>query len=366
MKIEDQLKQSGLDDIYEKVMKGERLSIEDGVRLYETPDLLSVGCLADIVRERKNGNFAYFNRNQHINYTNICNKGCRFCAFQRLPNAPDAYWLSLEEVEEKLEKFLYIPITEVHMVAGINPRIPYSYYLDLLRTVKRARPEVHIKAFTMIEVEEIVRVSGKSPEEVFSDLRDAGLGSFPGGGAEVFSERVHVELFRRKLDSDRWLDLAKIAHELGFRSNATMLYGHVETDAERVEHLVKLREAQDETGGFQTFIPLAFHPENTELDHIPPTTGMMDLRTIAVSRLMLDNFPHIKAFWIMITPRIAQIALSFGADDIDGTVLEEHITHDAGATTPQGLTQKEMIRLIREAGRTPVERDTLYNVVGLN
>jgi len=366
LSIEDQIKASGLDSIYEKVMKGERLSFDDGVRLFETPDLLSVGRLANIIRERKNGDFAYYNRNQHINYTNICNKGCRFCAFQRLPNAADAYWLSLEDVEEKLRKFRDIPITEVHMVAGINPKIPYSYYLDLLRTVKSVRPEVHIKAFTMIEVEEIVRVSGKSSEETLLELREAGLGSFPGGGAEVFSERVHKELFRRKLDSQRWLELAKAAHALGFRSNATMLYGHVESDAERVEHLIKLRETQDQSGGFQTFIPLAFHPENTELDHLPSTTGMMDLRTVAVARLMLDNFPHIKAFWIMVSPRVAQIALSFGADDIDGTVLEEHITHDAGATTPQGLTQKEMIRLIREAGRIPVERDTLYNVVSMN
>ncbi len=361
--LENSIAQSGLSSIYDKVSAGERLSFEDGLKLYETPDLLSVGALANIVRERKNGNRAYFNRNQHINYTNICNKGCNFCAFQRLPGEEGAYVYSPEEIREKMKATLDYFISEVHMVAGINPRLPYSYYLDILRAVKSVRPNIHIKAFTMVELAQIVKLSKKSVEETLEELKSAGLGSLPGGGAEILTDRVHKQIYKLKLSPQQWLDMQRAVHKAGLRSNATMLYGHIETNAERVEHLIKLRELQDETGGFQTFIPLAFHPDNTEMADLPGTTGMLDLRNLAVPRLMLDNFPHIKAFWIMISPKIAQVSLSFGADDMDGTVIEEKITHEAGATTPLGLTRDEIIYLIREAGREAVERDTMYNPI---
>jgi aminodeoxyfutalosine synthase len=249
------------------------------------------------------------------------------------------------------------------MVAGINPRLPYDYYLDILRAVKEVRPTVTVKAYTMIELAEIARVARKPREEVLRELKEAGLDSLPGGGAEILSDRVHAEIFRLKLTPDEWLDWARAAHRAGLRSNCTMLYGHIETVEERIQHLLRLRELQDETGGFLTFIPLAFHPENTELEHLPPTTGLLDLRQIAVARLMLDNFDHVKSFWIMITPQISQLSLWYGADDIDGTIVREEITHAAGARTPQALTRGELEAMIREAGREPVERDALYRVI---
>ncbi|MFH0794689.1 MAG: aminofutalosine synthase MqnE [bacterium] len=360
---EKQLHRSNLLDIHEKVVNGERLTFDDGVRLYKTRDLPSVAHLANIIRERKNADYAYYNINQHINYTNICNKFCKFCAFDRIPADPDSYALSPAQIAERVCRFKHMPLTEIHMVAGVNSRLPYSYYLEILRAVKSERPDVHIKAFTMIELDQIQRVARKPIEEVLAELKTAGLGSCPGGGAEILTDRVHKELFHLKLNARQWLDMQRNVHRAGLRSNATMLYGHIETDEERVEHLIRLRELQDETGGFQTFIPLAFHPDNTEMPDLPNTTGYKDLVNIAVARLMLDNFPHIKAFWIMISPRVAQVSLHYGADDVDGTVLEEHITHDAGATTPQGLTEEQLIQLIRETGRIPVQRDTLYNIV---
>jgi aminodeoxyfutalosine synthase len=361
--MESQLSRAGLESIYEKVIAGQRLSFEDGVKLYETRDLLSVGALANIVRERKNGNVAYFNRNLHINYTNICNKLCLFCAFDRLPGQEGGYTMYEKDIEERFAQWQGVDISEVHMVAGINPKLPFSYYTDLLRTVKRIRPDIHIKAFTMIELAQMVKLSGLGVEGTIQALKEAGLDSCPGGGCEVLSDRVHKELFHLKLGPKQWLEMQRAVHKAGLRSNATMLYGHIETMEERVNHFIQLRELQDETGGFQTFIPLAFHPDNTEMAHLPPTTGFDDLKNIAVARLMLDNFPHIKAFWIMISPKLAQVSLSFGCDDMDGTVLEEKITHEAGAITPQGLSLDELVRLIKEAGREPVERDTLYNVL---
>ncbi len=361
--LEKTLDRAGFRQIGEKVFCGERLTFEDGVALYRSRDLNALGGLANYVREKKHGNAAYFNTNQHINYTNICNKLCKFCAFQRLPKQEGAYSMSPEQAASRIRDFLDQPITEVHMVAGIDPKLPYSYYLDLLRAVKQARPSIHIKAFTMVEIEEIQRQARKPLDEVFADLKVAGLGSLPGGGAEIFAERVHQELFPLKIGGDRWLEIAKTAHRNGLRSNCTMLYGHIETIEERVDHLVRLREAQDETGGFQTFIPLSFHPDNTEMAEIPRPTGFDDLQNLAVGRLMLDNIPHIKAYWIMLGIPVAQIGLSFGADDIDGTVVEEKIYHDAGAKTPQGLTRSDLLKLIRAAGRVPIERDTLYQVV---
>lgn len=361
--VETQIRNAGLSDIHEKVMAGERLGFDEGVRLYESRDLLAVGALANIVRERKNGNVAYFNRNLHINYTNICNKMCLFCAFDRLPGEEGGYTMYESEIEGRFKQWEGVKISEVHMVAGINPKLPFSYYTDLLRTVKRIRPDIHIKAFTMVEIVQMVKLSKLGTEGTILALKEAGLDSCPGGGCEVLSDRVHKELFRLKIGPQQWIDTQRAVHKCGLRSNATMLYGHIETIQERVEHFMKLRELQDETRGFQTFIPLAFHPDNTEMSEIPPTTGFDDLKNIAVARLMLDNFQHIKAFWIMISPKLAQVSLSFGADDMDGTVLEEKITHEAGALTPQGLTLDELVRLIREAGRIPIERDTLYNVL---
>lgn len=363
MALEELIRRSELADIYEKVVAGRRLSFEDGVRLFASSDLNLIGLMANIVRERVNGQLAYYVRNQHINYTNICNKFCKFCAFYALPGDSRAYTMSVADIRRKVREQIHEPITEIHMVAGINPRLPYQYYLDILRAIKDERPEVHIKAFTMIELAQIAKVAKKPLDETLLELKEAGLDSLPGGGAEVFSERVHKELYPLKIGPDEWLEIARTAHRLGLKSNATMLYGHIETSEEKVDHLIRLRALQDETGGFLAFIPLAFHPENTELADIPPTTGCMDLKHIAISRLMLDNIPHIKAYWIMVTPEVSQVSLWYGADDIDGTVVEEKIYHDAGAQTPQHLPRRELVRMIREAGRIPVERDNLYNVI---
>lgn len=358
---------SELGDIYRKVSAGTRLTLEDGVRLYESPHLAYVGYMANLVRERMHGYTAYYVRNQHINYTNICQKDCSFCSFYAKKGGPEAYLLSPEDIADKVRRYAALPVTEIHMVGGIHPKLPYSYYLDVLAAIKAVRPDVHIKAWTMVELAQIHKVSPfDSLDETLMDLRRAGLDSCPGGGAEVLSERVHQELFGKKIDSSEWLDIARVAHRCGLRTNATMLYGHIETYSERVEHMVRLRDLQDETGGFLTFIPLAMDPKNTELDEIRRESGIDDLRNIAVARLMLDNFPHIKAFWIMITAPVAQTSLWYGADDMDGTVLEYEITHvgvDAKDHS-QGLSQDQLVALIEQAGREPVERDTLYNPVG--
>ena len=349
--------------IYDKVMAGERLSYEDGVRLYRTHDLSAVGYLANIARESRHGDKAYYVRNQHINYTNICNKFCKFCSFYAKKGGPVPYEMSLEEVRRRLEMHRDVPLTEIHIVGGINPRLPYKYYLDLLKLVKDVRPGVHIKAFTMVEIVEIQRQAGKPLEEVLQELMDAGLDSLPGGGIEILSERVHQELFDRKLDGVGWMDIARVVAKVGLTQYATMLYGHIETLEERAEHLTLLRELQDETHHFVTMTPLSFHPENTELENIPHPTGEDDLRNIALSRLMLDNFEHIKSFWIMNSPQVSQASLWYGADDMDGTVHEYEITYKDGehGNKDQKLTRKQMVKLIEEAGRIPIERDSLYN-----
>ncbi len=352
-----------LGPIAEKVLARERLTHDDGVALYRSPHLHAVGALANHVRERFHGDLAYFNVNQHINYTNLCNKLCRFCAFQRLPGQAGAYQLTPEQAADKIRAQLHEPVTEVHMVAGVWPKIPYSYYLDLLRAVKAARPEIHIKAFTMVELDQIAKSAKKPLEVVLEELKAAGLGSVPGGGAEIFSERIRSETYHLKISGTEWLEVARKVHRAGLRSNCTMLHGHIETPAERVDHLDRLRRLQDETGGFQTYIPLSFHPENSEMADVPGPTAVDELREIALGRLMLDNIPHIKAYWILMDIPIAQLALSYGADDVDGTVVEEHIYHDAGATTPEVVKRRELVQWIRDAGRIPVERDTLYNVV---
>ncbi|MEM9379589.1 MAG: aminofutalosine synthase MqnE [Planctomycetota bacterium] len=360
--IQSQCDAAGIGDLAGKVFRGERLSREDGVRLYGA-DLHAVGALANWVRERKHGDLTYFNVNQHVNYTNVCNKLCRFCAFQRLPGQDGAYVMKPDEVADKIRAQLAEPVTEVHMVAGIYPKLPYEYYLDILRAAKEARPDIHVKAFTMIELMQIARRAKRPLAEVLPELVEAGLGSCPGGGAEVFSDRVRDEGYDKKNTGDEWIDTARTVHEAGLRSNCTMLHGHIETIEERVDHLDRLRLLQDETGGFQTYIPLSFHPDNTEWSHLPGPTALDELREIAVGRLLLDNIDHIKAYWIMLSIPVAQMALSYGADDVDGTVVEEKIYHEAGATTPQQVMRAELVQWIRDAGRIPVERDTLYSVV---
>ena len=349
--------------IGEKVMAGQRLDADEALALYQTPDILAVGWLANQVRERMWGNIAYFNVNRHLNPTNVCVAACRLCAFGKKKDAPGAYTMALEEVWKSAASGYSEAITEFHIVGGLHAELPFQYFLDMIRGLKQRFQNVHIKAFTMVEVAFFAKLYKMSIRDVLVKLKDAGVDSLPGGGAEIFSERVRSIICDHKIDGSEWLDTARLAHQVGLKSNATMLYGHIENDEDRVDHLLKLRALQDETHGFQTFIALAFHPENTPLAHLPVTTGMSDLKQIAVARLVLDNFPHIKAYWQMLTPKIAQIALRFGADDIDGTVVEEKIYHDAGATTPQGMTRQELIRLIKEAGREPVERDTLYRPV---
>lgn len=359
------IESAGLGDLFEKVMLGQRLTAEDGLRLYTNPNLNAIGSLANIVRERNNGNKTYYVRNQHINYTNVCNKGCKFCSFYAQKGGPDPYTMSIEDVKSRLRNHLDIPIKEVHMVAGINPKLPYQYYLDLLRAVKEVRPGVHIKAFTCVEIAEIHRQANKPLDEVFAELKEAGLDSLPGGGIEILSDRVHMELFQRKLDGDQWIEISKAAAAAGLPQYATMLYGHIETLPERVEHLVRMRELQDETRHFVTFTPLSFHPEGTQLADLPHPTGDGDLRSIAVSRLMLDNFEHVKTFWIMNTPQVSQAAQWYGADDLDGTIHEYEITYqdNAQGDKSQVLTRLQLIGLIEEAGREPVERDSFYNEV---
>jgi aminodeoxyfutalosine synthase len=352
-----------LEPIAAKVLAGERLDFNDGLALYGSSDVLAVGWLANHVRERMHGDVTYFNVNRHINPTNVCVAACKLCAFGRKKGDPAGYTMALEEAWETAASGYSEAVTEFHIVGGLHPDLPLEYFLDLVRGLKQRFPKVHIKAFTMVEVAYLARRAKLSIEETLVKFREAGVDSMPGGGAEIFASRVRSIICDHKIDGEEWLTTARLAHQLGFKSNATMLYGHIENDEDRVDHLLKLRALQDETGGFQTFIPLAFHPENTPLDHLPVTSGLTDIRQIAVSRLLLDNFPHIKAYWQMLTPKIAQIALRFGADDLDGTVIEEKIYHDAGATTPQGMTRKELCRLITEAGRVPVERDTLYKAV---
>jgi aminodeoxyfutalosine synthase len=325
--------------------------------------LLAVGWLANHVREKKHGNVTYYNVNRHINPTNICVAHCKLCAFGRDPEAPGAYNFALEEIYARAEQGMREGALEFHIVGGLHPDLPFQYFLDLVSGLKQRFPQVHLKAFTMVEVAYLAKRAKLSIAETLQQLKSAGVDSLPGGGAEIFADRVRHIICDHKIDGGQWLETARLAHNIGLKSNATMLYGHVENDEDRVDHLLKLRTLQDETGGFQTFIPLAFHPDNTALEHLPKTTGMLDIKQIAVSRVVLDNFSHIKAYWQMLTPKIAQIALRFGADDLDGTVIEEKIYHDAGATTPQGMRRQELIRLIREAGREPIERDTLYRPV---
>ncbi|QTA78599.1 F0 synthase, subunit 2 [Desulfonema limicola] len=352
-----------LNSIKDKIDRGVRLDFEDGMNLYKSHDLIGVGRLAHSVRQKLHGNTAYYVYNQHINYTNVCINRCRFCAFARDKEENGSYTYSIEDIKERLKSRINEPVRELHIVGGLNPSLPFEYYLDLLKTAREIRPGACIKAFTAVEIDYLAQISGLNLEQTIEELKKAGLAMNPGGGAEVMSDRIWQELFPRKINSSRWLEIVETLHRAGLKGNATMLYGHIETIEERVSHLIKLRELQDKTGGFSAFIPLAFHPQNTKLSHIPGTTGFDDLKAVAAARLMLDNFDHIKAYWVMIGEKLAQIALSFGADDLDGTIVEEKITHMAGATSPKGLTRDHMEHLIISAGFIPVERDSFYNHV---
>lgn len=361
MITETHISQSALSDIAEKVFAGRRLSREDGIRLYDSSDLLSIGFLARHVREKMHGKKAFFNVNRHIEPTNVCVLKCALCAFGKNIRSPEAYALSLEEIFQRANEGVAQGATELHIVGGLHPDLPFGWYLDMLRGLKDRIPQVHLKGFTAVEVQYFADLENMTVEDVLEQLKDAGLDSLPGGGAEIFADRVREIICKGKISGKQWLDIIRAAHSMGLHSNATMLYGHVETHEERVDHLLDLRALQDQTRGFLTFIPLAFHPANTPLDYLPETTGFDDLKNIAISRLLLDNFPHIKSYWIMVGTKMAQMALQFGADDIDGTVAEERITHAAGAQTPQELSRAELVNMIRQAGYIPYERDTLYD-----
>jgi aminodeoxyfutalosine synthase len=360
------LSSAGLEDIHDKLAAGVRLDLADGVRLFDCPDLLAVGWLANRERERRHGGRTFYNYNIRLEATNVCVASCLFCSFARLkPGDTGAYTMTLEEVWDKLRTRAHQPLTEIHVVNGLHPDLPFDYYTELLRGFKRIRPDIHLKCFTAVEIAFFADLYGKSDEQVLRELMAAGLDSLPGGGAEIFSPRVRKKIANdvNKCDADRYLSIHRLAHRLGMRTNVTMLYGHIETSEERVDHMIRSRALQDETAGFQAFIPLAFHPDNNQMRKLPAPSAADTLRVHAVARLMCDNIDHIKAFWIATGIDVAQTALWFGADDLDGTVQEEKIYHMAGSPTPTAMTTRQIERLILAAGREPIERDTLYNVV---
>jgi aminodeoxyfutalosine synthase len=369
------LRDSDLEPVAEKVLTGGRLDRDDGLLAATTDDLVGVGRLANLVRERLHGDTTYYNINRHLNPTNVCVASCDLCAFYVPWRERDEGWTyTVDQAVEIAARDVDESVSELHIVGGLHPKLLVEYYEDLFRTLKKRFPWIHLKALTMVELDFIAKASRLGLEELIARLRDAGLDSCPGGGAEIFADRVRNEICDHKTDGPRWLEIARTVHTAGIPSNCTMLYGHVETAEERVEHLLALRDLQDETGGFQCLIPLAFHPDNTALDHLPPTGGRLDLQTLAVSRLVLDNVSHLKAYWIMLGEKIAQVALHFGANDLDGTIVDERITHAgtivderithaAGGTAGTGMARHRLERLITEAGRTPVLRDTLYRPI---
>jgi aminodeoxyfutalosine synthase len=355
---------SSLSTIRDKLDAQERLTFDDGVQLFATPDLMTVGWLANRERERRHGGRTYFNYNLRLEATNVCVASCLFCSFARLkPGDPGAYTMTLEQVLAKLRERAHQPLTEIHIVNGLHPELPFDYYKDVLRGLKAIRPNVHLKCFTAVEIAFFADLYGMTDRQVLIELRQAGLDSLPGGGAEIFAERVRRKICHDKCDGDRYLAIHRTAHGLGMRTNVTMLYGHIETIQERVDHMLRVRSLQDDTSGFQAFIPLAFHPDNNQMRKLPPPSASDTLRVHAVARLLLDNVAHVKAYWISSGVDVAQTALWFGADDLDGTVQEETIYHMAGSVTPATMSTNEIERLIRDAGREPIERDTLYNVV---
>jgi aminodeoxyfutalosine synthase len=362
--MQARLAAAGIEDIATKLDANIRLSRDEGIRLFACPDLLAVGWLANREREKRHGAQTFFNHNIRLEATNVCVASCLFCAFARLqPGDEGAYTMSLEQAWSKLSDRADQALTEVHLVNGLHPDLPFSYYTELLRGFKRIKPDIRLKCFTAVEIAFFADLYEMTDEQVLRELMDAGLDSLPGGGAEVFSDRVRRKLCHDKCGTERWLAIHQISHRLGMKSNVTMLYGHIETDEERVDHMLRARSSQDETGGFQAFIPLAFHPDNNQMRKLPAPTAVDTLRVHAVARLMLDNVPHVKAFWIATGIEIAQTSLWFGVDDLDGTVQEERIYHMAGASTPEAMTPAQITALIIEAGREPVERDTFYNVI---
>lgn len=362
--MRERLVAAGLADIAHKVEARERLSCDDGVKLFETPDLLALGWLANRERERRHGDRTYFNCNLRLEATNVCEASCLFCSFARLKAGdPGAHTMTVPQVLAKLRERSHQPLTEVHIVNGLHPGLPFGYYTDLLRGLKAIRPDIHLKCFTAVEIAFFADHYGKTDAEVLRELHEAGLDSLPGGGAEIFAPRVRQKICHDKCDGARYISIHRLAHQMGLRTNMTMLYGHIETTEERVDHLQQIRALQDETGGLQAFIPLAFHPDNNQMRKLPAPSASDTLRVHAVARLVLDNVDHIKAYWISCGVEVAQTALWFGADDLDGTVQEETIYHMAGSSTPTSLSVDDIERLIRDAGRLPIERDTLYNVV---
>ena len=351
------------EQIESKVQQGLRLSAEEGLALYQEPDLEWVGSLANLVRERRYGKRTTYIVNMHLNYSNLCTLSCMFCAFARKRDQPGGYEMSLQEMLERVAILKDAREPEVHIVGGLHPDYPYQYYPKLLALLRQTYPTAHLKAFTAVEIDYFAQLAGRSVEWVLQDLREHGLGSLPGGGAEVLTDRIHQKLYRDKMGPERWLEIHGIAHRLGIRTSATMLYGHIETDEERVEHLVKLRQLQDQHGGFLAYIPLRFHPDNTPLKKLPLRSGDEVVRQVALGRLMLDNFDHVKAYWIMSGLENARRAQFFGADDFDGTVVDERITHMAGCDTPVGMTEESLKQMIRDSGRDPVRRNGLYEIL---
>ncbi len=345
------------------VRAGGRITDDEALLLFQHHDLLEIGELAALVNERKNGKRVFFNVNRHINYTNVCVNRCQFCAFSKSGDEVGAYTYDLDEVRRRAQEALAQGATEIHIVGGLHPELPFGYYLEMLRTVKAVSPELHVKAFTVVEIDYLAGLARLSIVDTLTELQKAGLGSLPGGGAEILRKEIRDRLCPEKISGERWLEIMELVHAAGLKSNATMLYGHLESYADRVDHMGRLRELQDRTGGFQVFIPLSFQRENNPLGHLksPLSGGVDDLRTLAVARIYLDNFANIKAYWVMVGEKIAQVSLAFGVNDLDGTVVEEKIGHDAGAASPQALTRDGIVDLIRKGGKIPVERDTLYN-----
>ncbi|WP_088189472.1 aminofutalosine synthase MqnE [Desulfosporosinus sp. FKA] len=353
---------SGLDDIYEKLNEGKRLDRVDGVSLLQTNNLAGLGYLANEVRHAKVGDQVYFNNNAHINYSNVCKVRCGFCAFGKDLDEKGAYTMSIEQVVERAKHFAALGANEIHMVGGIHPELPFSYYVEMLKKVQESVPQVSIKAFTAAEYDYFAQIEGVPVETILKTLAQVGLRFVTGGGAENFSQRVRDIICPGKLSAERWLEIHRVAHQLGIPTNANMLFGIIETDEELIDHLLALRELQDETGGFYALIPTAFHPQNTKFDYLPQASAVRTLKVIAAARLILDNFKYIKAYWVSSGLQLAQMCLNFGANDLDGVVREEKIYHTAGSSSPQEQTEQELIRMINEVGLTAVERDTFYNV----
>jgi len=353
-----------LNSVHAKVKYGVRINDAEALGLFASNDLLALGELAALANDRRNGDTVYFNVNRHINYTNLCVNRCTFCAFSREADEEGSYTLALNDILAKAAEAVAAGATELHMVGGLHPHLPFDFYLEMLAALKADAPQLHLKAFTAVEIDYFAQLTGQPIETVIAELKAAGLGSLPGGGAEIFAPAVRAQICPEKISGARWLEIHEAVHRAGLKSNATMLFGHLESPADRVDHLARLRQLQDRTGGFQAFIPLAFQPDNTRVPGARGVGGIDALKTLAISRLYLDNFRHIKAYWVMLGLKIAQVALCFGVNDLDGTVVEEKIGHDAGADSPQQLSKEQLMMLIRKAGKVPVERDTLYREVG--